>query len=252
MFFLLSKLLYFLLAPLTWIVALLVLYWFIPATRSKKKYLVSAVILLFLFTNRFIYESIVKAYQPEPRVMPAGVSYEAGVLLGGMSGYDKYKRGLFNTSSDRFIQAVKLYHSGIIRKIIVSGGSGGILAKTLPEAPFLKSEMIASGVKENDIIVEARSRNTAENGLYSKNIIDSMHMQQPVVLITSALHMPRAEKVFRKSGIEFVPYPCNYTVVESRFELKDLIIPSPRLLDDWTDFIKEIVGTIVYKLTGKA
>ncbi|SJZ47232.1 YdcF family protein [Sediminibacterium ginsengisoli] len=251
MFFLLSKLLYFLLAPLTWIVVLLVLYWFIPATRMKKKYLISAIVLLFLFTNTFIYETAVKAYQPAQKEIPSGTSYDAGVLLGGMSGYDKFGKGVFNTASDRFIQAVKLYYSGIIRKIIVSGGAGQ-LRKSFPEAPFLRQELIASGVKENDIIIEAQSRNTAENGFYTRQLIDTLHIRMPVVLITSAIHMPRAASVFKKAGVQFVPFPCNYSVIDSRVEIKDLIIPSPRLLDEWTFFIKEIVGITIYKLTGKA
>jgi len=54
--------------------------------------------------------------------------------------------------------------------------------------------------------VEDRSENTAENAAYSAELLRRDHVAR-VLLVTDAMHMPRAERMFRKSGIEVVPAP---------------------------------------------
>jgi len=71
-------------------------------------------------------------------------------------------------------------------------------------------------------------------------------------LITSAEHMPRSEKVFKKAGFDIQPFPCDYSVYDERWDLSNTIAPDPQLLVLWKYFLKEIIGTWVYQLTGKA
>jgi uncharacterized SAM-binding protein YcdF (DUF218 family) len=191
-------------------------------------------------------------WQSAPVSMPDTARYSTGIILGGLSGYDRKNQGFFSLAADRFIQTANLYHRGIIEKILITGGTGSLLQREPPEAFFLKQEFIRNGVRENDIIIEPRSRNTYENAIFSKQILDSLQLKPPFVLVTSAMHMPRSEAVFRKAGVGFISYPCDYTVIDEGFDLTDYIAPDVVLLKKWSLLIKEIVGLVAYRITGKA
>jgi uncharacterized SAM-binding protein YcdF (DUF218 family) len=252
MFFILSKVLFFLLSPFWWIIILFA--WMLISKSEKRQKALRIVILVvfIIFTNPFIYRTLVLAWQPDPVELPAGKKYTAGILLGGMAGYDKYDRGHFGSSADRFIQAANLYHSGIIGKIIVSGGTGSLMQNEPAESFFLRGAFIANGIPDSAIIIESRSRNTYENAVYSKQITDSLQLSPPFVLVTSALHMPRSAKVFKKQGFDIMPFPCDYRVTHQGFSMENYILPNSGLINEWNLFIKEIVGLWIYTLTGKA
>lgn len=252
MFFILSKILFFLLIPFWWIVILLLVRVVIRNTKWKKILGVTAAVIGILFTNPYLFRQANLAWQPAPVDLPLNKSYDAGILLGGMAGYDKYDRGYFGGSADRFIQTANLYHQGIIKKIIVTGGTGTISQKEPAEAIYLRAQLIANGVKTEDIIMESRSRNTYENAVYSKILTDSLQLNPPFILITSAQHMKRSISVFNKAAFTTIAFPCDYKVTPTRETFDNIIVPQINLLNDWSYLLKEIVGLSVYRLTGKA
>ncbi len=252
MFFILSKILFFLLIPFWWMVILLLLRWVIRNARWKKILGGISIVIGIVFTNPYLYRTANLAWQPTPVDLPLNRSYDAGILLGGMAGYDKYDRGYFGGSADRFIQTANLYHQGIIKKIIVTGGTGTISQKEPAEAIYLRTQLIANGVKTEDIIMESRSRNTYENAVYSKILTDSLQLKPPFILITSAQHMKRSISVFNKAAFTTIAFPCDYKVTPTRETFDNIIVPQISLLNDWSYLLKEIVGLSVYRLTGKA
>jgi uncharacterized SAM-binding protein YcdF (DUF218 family) len=252
MFFIFSKILFFLLSPATWIGLLLLLILFSNNSKLKRKLTVTIIAILVLFTNPFLYRNAVMLWQTSPVELNNTTVYEAGILLGGFSGYDKYSRGFFNRASDRFIEATSLYHQGIIKKIIITGGNGALTIEQPAESVFVSDQLLKNGIPKEAIVLESNSRNTYENALFTKRMVDSMQLKGTLVLITSAEHMPRSIKVFKKAGFTIQPYPCDYNVYNERLSLSNTIAPDPSLLEDWKYLFKEIVGTIVYQLTGKA
>lgn len=252
MFFTLSKVFFFLVEPSSWILILLIWMWVSHSKKTKQRLLILTLVIGYLFSNTFLYNKAVVAWQPKPVTLSPGKVYSAGILLGGLSGFDAQGRGYFNESADRFIETQKLYHQGFIQKVLVSGGSGLLVGNDPKEADFLKIQLIASGVLEKDIIVENMSRNTYENAIFSKRILDSLQVKGPYALITSAVHLPRSIKVFTKAGMTVIPYPSDYRGIASTYTLKDLLIPDLSLLKNWSILLKEIVGIKVYQLTGKA
>jgi vancomycin permeability regulator SanA len=102
---------------------------------QEKKLRIAAIVIAVLFTNPLLYRSLVLQWQPGPVSLDSTQKYSAGIVLGGMAGYDKYDRGYFGGSADRFIQTANLYHRGIIQKIIISGGTGS-LRQNEPPKPF--------------------------------------------------------------------------------------------------------------------
>ena len=79
----------------------------------------------------------------------------------------------------------------------------------MKEADGAKSFFERAGLEGNKVLYERNSRNTYENAVLSRKFAGELINKQ-WVLVTSALHMPRAMGVFRKAGWKVVPYPVDY------------------------------------------
>jgi uncharacterized SAM-binding protein YcdF (DUF218 family) len=64
--------------------------------------------------------------------------------------------------------------------------------------------------------------------------------------------MPRSIKIFKKLSISCIPYPCDYKVYPATKHFMNTVYPDVSLMKDWEYLIKEIMGTLAYRITGKA
>lgn len=250
----LSKIVTAILNPLLWIVLVFVWGIFSKNEKRKKRCHIAGVIMLLLFSNNFIINKLFIAYQPEKIELRQEETFSAGILLGGFAGMNKKdNKTYFNESADRFIQTAELYKTGHIRKIIIAAGDASILnKKVFREAEFARQQLINLGIPSGDIFADPDSRNTAENAGNAKRIIDSMHFAPPYLLISSALHIPRAKKTFEKAGLQIKAFPCAYMVTPiEKYAFADYILPSGGAIRNWSLFLREIVGQLVYKITER-
>jgi uncharacterized SAM-binding protein YcdF (DUF218 family) len=245
--FIVSKIIGFLLDPFIWILLLLLVSLFLYDNKRKRILRRIALVLFLFFSNNFIINNAWNKYQWKPVQLDRGAVYDAGIILGGLAGYDEeLKQGFFSQASDRFIQAARLYHLGHIKKIIVTGGNGIFVKESgYNEADFIANNLCELDIPVADILLEKKSRNTIENALFSKQVMDSAGLGKTNLLITSAVHMPRALKIFDKHGIKSAPYPCNYRVLpdDTAFTLKSMI-PSHDAFAKWNILLKEWVGML--------
>jgi uncharacterized SAM-binding protein YcdF (DUF218 family) len=248
--FVIGKIFGWLLHPFYWIVFLILLALFRRDAFLRRRWLIVAGVMVLFFTNPWIITRLFLAWQPARQELAVHETYEAGILLGGYAGWDeKGRAAYFNGSSDRFLETVRLYESGHIRKIVLTGAAGQLTATDFVEADFARSTLLEMGVPDTDILVERRSRNTFENADFTKILLDSLGMKGKQVLITSAMHMPRAELIFRKTGIDVRPYPCAYMVVpqDGSFGLESLL-PGAHCFDMWDVYLRERAGHLVASL----
>ncbi len=249
MFFVVAKLFSFFIDPAIWLIIIVVIAAFLKPGKWRKGVSIAAFVMFLFFTNKVVLNTIVNAWQPKPVILSG--TYSASIVLGGFSSFDKEGKGYLNASSDRFITTANLYHKGIVKKIIVSGGDGTIEQDKPKEAEFARDKFIENGIPAEDVFSEVGSRDTYENAIYSKRILDSLQLKPPYVLVTSALHMRRAEAVFKKVGMDVVISPCAYETLDVKFYWKDYIIPDIDTLFQWRRFLKEAVGLWMYKLAGR-
>lgn len=246
--FILSKIVGFLIDPFLWIIIIMILSVFINDNLWKKFCRRLALAMFLSFSNNYIVNNIWNRYQWQPVTITPGTKYEYGIILGGMVGYDEgLKQGFFGQASDRFIQTARLYKLGNINKVIVTGGNAIFVKEQgYNEADHIARNLRDLGIPNTDILLEKRSRNTLENASYSRQLMDSSGMQGKALLITSAVHMPRALKTFMNRGIEVDPYPCHYRVLpeDTQFSWRS-IIPSSEAFGKWNELLKEFVGMIL-------
>jgi uncharacterized SAM-binding protein YcdF (DUF218 family) len=95
--------------------------------------------------------------------------------------------------------------------------------------------------------VDAGSRNTAENAQYTKKLCLQHGWKQPI-LVTSAVHLPRAAAFFKRAGLTVTPYPCDYQAGAARsFSLLSMA-PRGDCLADASAALKEYLGLAALKL----
>jgi len=252
--FLIGKLFLLLLKPLTWIVVIFLIGLIARnPVKKKRRFLITFMLLLF-FSNPFIFHILAKGYEKRPIILDVKEKYQAGIVLGGFVSYNlKEDKAYFNPASDRFIETALLYKTGHIEKIIVSAGNGYVVKHNFQEALFVKDQFIQLGIPEQDIFTDGLSRNTYENALNTKKICDSLHLNGPFLLISSAMHLPRAEKLFRNQKLDIRSYPCDFVTqnIANNF-WEDYLLPSAFTFSQWDTFIKELTGLLIYKIIGKA
>lgn len=252
MFFYLSKLLYFVFNPAVWIVAILAWAVLTRNKKTKNAWFVAGVALLILLTNPFLSNMAVKQWErPYRSINEIRQPYDYGIVLGGMVGWDEdHRRLFFGEATDRLMQALDLYKTGKIRKIIISGGSGRILKPDDKEALFLKDYLLRLGIPPGDLLIEPLSRNTRENALFVANMLPKQNNSS--ILITSALHMRRSEGCFRKEGLRFLTWPTDRISSPGplTFDPGEIVIPSASALEKWNRLIHEIAGYAVYSVVG--
>lgn len=249
MFFYVSKLLFFLIQPFTWVFGFLILA--ILQKHKRGRWLISATVMAYLFSCPLFYEPFAENWE-YPTVDPTEIkdTFDLAVVLGGMVSYDELNHLVrFNKNADRILAVLPLYFDGRVKKILISGGSGRIFQDE-KEAQILANYLIKINVDSSDLILEQRSRNTYENALYSKQIIDSLQLKDNVLISTSAMHMRRSLACFRKLNVNTIPFSVDEDVVDEPNAWFSKLIPSADVLSKWYRLIHEWVGINIYKLKG--
>ena len=99
--------------------------------------------------------------------------------------------GNFNTDIAR--RAAELYHQGLAPKILFTGGLGrnteGLLPE--PEAVRFAKVAMACGVPEADIILEDKSKNTADNIVFTRELLEKRGIKHDHIL---GVHQPFMER----------------------------------------------------------
>lgn len=207
---------------------------------------------LWLASTPIVAQALIGALEsPYPALtIEATPQADAIVVLGGsVAGRHPPQRpyiGL-NSASTRVWYAAQLYRAGKAKWIVVAAGGQPEFANQQVEAEAIAEMLVTLGVPARAIQLDAQSRNTRENAVNARAILDRLGARR-VLLVTSAQHMPRALKTFAKvwanSDNLLIPAPTDVEVVEMRFSAFSWI-PSPSALVGVTKALKEYAGTAV-------
>lgn len=255
MFFVLSKVFWFVAQPLNLAILLLILV-FVALRRGRGRLagiLVSTTVLglmLAVWTS-FGAVLLTPLEQRFPRSSLPSTIDGIVVLGGGLEGQINLVRGGYelNAGGDRFVEAAVLARRYPQAKIVISGGTGTLILDGEADADTAVRVFTALGVDRGRLILENQSRNTYENAVLSKQLVKP-EPGQTWLLVTSAFHMPRSMALFRRAEFDVVPWPADYrTAGDEGFSLfRDNAADS---LQNTTLGLREWVGLLAYWLSGR-
>lgn len=261
MFVFLSKLLPNFIYPVGLIAILLVAAWLLRRSPRWQRICVGSALIILLFAGNTWVPSILTRYLEWQYLAPDTYPQsEVIVVLGGTTQSALYPRQIveIGASGGRLLYAAHLYHAGVAPKLLLTGGYIDWMDERNPPAKDMAEILQMLGVPETALWYETESRNTYENALFSRQILAENGIQS-IVLVTSALHMPRAVALFEKQGFEVIPAPADYTLTQNDWErlwAPDLItqlfnsLPSVGNLSTTTRALKEYIGILTYSLRG--
>jgi len=257
--FFLSKLLPLFVYPvgLSCLLMALGLVWIWKHPKRATWAIALSLFILFFTSNPLVSDKLVSTlewqyFPPDP--VPTA---DAIVVLGGATAPQMVPRPWVEVleSGDRILYGARLYNQGKAPKLILSGGRitwrGGSGAS---EADDMKEFALAMGVPELAIVLEGTSLNTRQNAANLKPILDRQSAES-VLLVTSAIHMPRSVAIFSKLGINVIPAPTDY-LVPTETQINTLegrilaLLPEAKSTAHFTQALKEYVGFVIYRLRG--
>ncbi|WP_131116201.1 YdcF family protein [Lichenihabitans psoromatis] len=258
MFFLVSKLLWVIAAPVTLMVLVALggaLLSFSPgrfARVGRRVALAGTVLLLaggVLPVGTLLLRPLEDRFPQPPADLPAPTGI---IVLGGSIDQTiAASRGRITISdaADRMTEAVILGRRYPDARLVFTGGANALAGSALTEAADARRLWIEMGIAPERITTEDRSRNTDENARFTKAILQPQPGER-WLLVTSAYHMPRAIGLFRANGFPVIPYPVDYRTLgtDADIRLHTDIANGLVLLNTAAH---EWMGLLAYAIAGK-
>jgi len=172
---------------------------------------------------------------PLLRVSSSPVKADVAVILAG----GRYTDGSLNEASiERTVAGVRLYHEGLVPRLLFSGGpccsrSAGALMAALAHD---------LGVPTSAILLEEQSTRTYDGALCSAELLRRDGLRS-AILVTSPLHLPRARLAFAAAGVPVYPVRAS----EKDFSLVSRADERIALL---TDALHEYLALAYYWMRG--
>lgn len=268
MFYFFSKTISYLLTPAGWLITALLLAFLLKNPQCRRRFAGVALLVFYLFGNTFLTNELALRweYPVQPNLTaPTDSTQRIAVLLtGGMINGMKEiphlakqqatnTRFLLGREADRAGQALFLYKTGAVQKILISGGEGNLPFQ--PKSISDEGQMTAlflqtAGVRAVDIVLENKSRNTHENALFSARLLRQRFQTNRCVLVTSAWHMRRAVACFQKAGIDVTPFPGSFISTKRSFVPGGWLLPHEEAFFDTFYLVRELVGYGAYWVSG--
>lgn len=264
-FFILSKVAQFCIEPLNWLLIFLPLSLLFLSLRKPdlcRRFLLLALIDLFLvgwIPTSEVFLRVLEDAVPKTSLAQisesdiGGIIILGGALEGGQIAVDRGEVSIYS-AAERVTKAFELIRKYPNLPYIFSGYSNRLSPKGLSEADAFKQLVQEQGLNEAMAHYENQSRNTYENVLYMKPMIEALGAKndsgarKPWILITSARHMYRSVKVFERQGIAVIPVLVDYqTGNDLRWCLFDLEDGA----QNWNKLVHEFIGLFAYWVTGK-
>ena len=215
--------------------------------RLGQGILVLSVILGYLVTLPIVSGTLALMTETYPPIKPEDIQHlnaDAIVVLAGGKDSGRLEYG-DETVSEATLERIR--YGAILQRelqlpVLVTGGTvlgDGIAEATLMANIFEKEFFITPQWVEN------KSRNTAQNAIYSAQLLPSPN----VILVTNALHMPRSVKAFARAGLNVTAAPVASVGPggDYKFSIKHFL-PSEKALVVSHDVLHEWLGLLWYSI----
>ena len=216
----------------------------------RKKILPSllALLLLTLLSLPLVSNQLIKSLERNYSVISPNEldTADTVVVLSGMLQTIKQDSMIhyeFSEAVDRIFAGINLLKMGKAQKIILTRGKLP-WNKGVPEGDYLAEFVQSQGIDPNRILLTEIVQNTNDE---AKAISKMLPKTSEVILITSAFHMPRAEKVFQNQNLKIIPYAVDFRSSAKDIDVLDFL-PQANAFKDSSFYFREIIGRVYYSL----
>jgi uncharacterized SAM-binding protein YcdF (DUF218 family) len=258
MFFVLAKVLWFLLQPSSLMLgsvlagaALLRTRWYRTARRLLWGGL-AALLIGGLSPLGDLLSRPLEARFPRVAIEGDGAGIAGIIVLGGAEdsrNADGTELAPLNEAAERYTEAAVLARRLPQARVVFTGGSGMLIRSGPQEAEVAGRLLVALGIAKERLTLEAESRDTYENALLTARLVKPEPGER-WLLVTSAAHMPRAMGVFRKAGFAVEPWPVDYRAPR-RLAMLRVQSSVPEGLRRIDAIVREHIGLVMYYAAGR-
>jgi uncharacterized SAM-binding protein YcdF (DUF218 family) len=249
-FFWLSKGLDWFLEPIAWTLLLALAAALLRRRRAGRVLAALAAAVLVAFSIDAVSDRLLGVVERDARsTYRPDVVYDAVIVLGGsVDGAASRRTGEaeLNAAAERVLRGFELVRAGRARNVLLSGGLSWPSPGDVAEGDRLAGKLAQWGVAPDRIAVERSSRNTRENAVESARVAAARGWRT-LLVVTSALHAPRALGCFRAVGLEPDVLPVDHRAGDGQGRNW---LPRAEALADSTVALHELVGRIAYRVAG--
>jgi uncharacterized SAM-binding protein YcdF (DUF218 family) len=175
---------------------------------------------------------------------------DAVVVLSGMLSESVTSATEWNREVDRFERGVELVAGGRAPKLVFTRGLSWPDVDREPEGQRLAREAVKHGIPADKI--ELTDDPVLETSSEVHSIRRTMEKRgwHRIILVTSAIHMPRAMWLVKKEQIDVIPFPADFEAEShTPFDLTSFL-PQARSLEASERAIREWIGLTYYRAAG--
>ncbi len=227
----------------------ILLLWFSKKQKPGKIIVTLGIVLLvlssFQITSNAILRPIEYKYPAFDSNSPTKADFVV-VLGGGHISNDKMPllSQIGRYSLVRLIEGIRIQREIKGSKLLLSAGR---VFDPVSNAALMAEIAKAIGVRKEDIIIEAASKDTKDQARIIKSIVGD----KVFVLVTSASHMPRSMALFKKMGMTPIPASTGHLVVKSRTLCPSSFFPQSGNIRKTERAVYESLGSVWAKLRGQ-
>ena len=247
MAYLLSKILPLLLLPLGLSLILLV----VGLLGRWRWPVITAALLLWVFSLGVVSQSLwrwLEAPWQRRSALEAPQADAIVVLSGGRHPAPGTARLSEWHDPDRFLAGLDLFRAGKAPRLLFTGGASPFLTGQLPEGQHYLQEARQLGIPAAAMASTPPVVNTAEEAAAIRQLLPA---RARILLVTSAFHMRRAQRLFERQGLKVLPFPVDFQArgrwAGPLWRDPSQWLPSARALDDSSRALRELLGRLVYR-----
>jgi uncharacterized SAM-binding protein YcdF (DUF218 family) len=169
--------------------------------------------------------------------------FDIVIVLGGGVSDNKYLQDTLPSyqTTSRLSYAVQMFRE-TSAKFMVCAGKGD---EKLSEAEVMKTAAERLGVSADKIKIDAKSRNTREHAEELNKMFDDKNLK--IGVVTSAYHMKRSEREFKKYFHNVIPLPSDYLYSSPPSSII-AFIPRSGNFYKFSTALHEMIGIVWYRI----
>jgi uncharacterized SAM-binding protein YcdF (DUF218 family) len=213
-----------------------------------------SITILFFFSTPFVSYFLIRSLENKYNQAAYYPRVSAIVLLGGCTrpAIPPRKYVEISEGGNRILHTVRLYKAHYAPVIICTGGKIPFLHDFPGSEARSMSELLVElmGIDSSAIIIEDKAQNTHDHGPKIKEICENRGVKKDIILVTSAMHMHRSVKVFRKYGFTVYPAPTDFWAEKKTQWNVFSFLPESGALNGSTAALHEYYGLMAYTIMG--